>query len=93
MLYHSGDTTVDDVTVGLTSLSRPPIMAHKMVDARGKNKNKSKPAYARLRPVVVWECSACGTLMPNNDVKTPPVRCSNRATCGKMFVYAKERLD
>lgn len=85
MFYRAGDTTV---TVGLTSLSRPPIMANKMVIARGKK--KSRPAYARLKPVMVWECSECGTLMPNNDPKTPPVRCSNRASCGKMFANGKE---
>lgn len=81
MLYHSGE-----ITVGLTALSRSPIMAQK----KGKRMRKGKGATAIKATIVCWQCSVCGTKMPLNDPSKRPKRCSNRETCGVMFVYAKE---
>lgn len=50
---------------------------------------KSKGAHAIKATVAVWQCSACGTKMPLNDLSKPPKRCSNRETCGVMFVNNK----
>ena len=79
MLFHKGD-----ISVGLTTLSRPPIMA-KVAKAKRKSAKRTNVAYAKKVTALVWECSKCGEYMPLNDPNKPPKRCSNRKICGKMF--------
>ena len=38
----------------------------------------------RIRAYVV-KCSECGAIMPFGPDGYPPVRCSNRESCGRMF--------
>lgn len=80
-MFHSGD-----ITVALTSLSPTSMMATRVP----KKKRKSDTAHATRAMVAVWKCSACGTYMPLNNSDKPPKRCSNRATCGKMFFNGKQ---
>lgn len=41
-------------------------------------------ATAIETPVTLWRCSVCGHLSYGKD-GNPPVRCSNRKGCGKLF--------
>lgn len=80
-MFHSGD-----MTIALTSLSPARIMAQRVP----KKKRKSDTARAVRAMVAVWKCDQCGALMPLNNSDKPPKRCSNRATCGKMFFNGKD---
>lgn len=79
-LYRTGN-----ITVGLTTVSRPPIMA-----LEGKRMKKSRGRVPIQATVAVWKCPRCGQIMPLTDLSKPPKRCSNRATCGVMFSERKD---
>ena len=79
-----------EVSVGLTSLSRQPMMADNENMTKGKRKRNSGGAVARKTKALVWQCSECDAIMPLNDMDKPPRRCSNRKTCGKMFVNGRD---
>lgn len=64
------------------------------MNERGRKKSVRKPgmnqfgvplARALVQEVPAYRCSNCGTIMLPTETGDPPVRCSNRKNCGRIF--------
>lgn len=53
---------------------------------KGINQFGKQMATAIPTPIIMqaWKCSECGAVSEGTNGK-PPVRCSNRRTCGRLF--------
>lgn len=80
------DVVVNEQDNSLMAKSKPRRAKPKHNEIKEKTNQFGQPLAKAIKTTVyAWKCSECGAIMPLVEGQEPPVRCSNRQTCGRVF--------